>query len=208
MKAVVWHGKRDVRVDTVPDPTHRGTDRRDRPDHVDRPVRLRPAPVRGAGPVHDGGRHPRPRADGHRRGGRRRGARTSASGDRVVVPFNISCGHCWMCEQRAAVAVRDDPGPRARQGRRPVRLHQALRPGARRAGRVPAGPAGPVRADQGARGAARRPLRLPLRRAADGVAGGAVRRTCPTAARSSVLGPRPDRRHGLPDRARTSARRR
>ena len=19
-------------------------------------------------------------------------------GDRVVVPFNISCGHCWMCE--------------------------------------------------------------------------------------------------------------
>ena len=21
-------------------------------------------------------------------------------GDRVVVPFNISCGHCWMCDQR------------------------------------------------------------------------------------------------------------
>jgi threonine dehydrogenase-like Zn-dependent dehydrogenase len=22
-----------------------------------------------------------------------------AKGDRVVIPFNISCGHCWMCEQ-------------------------------------------------------------------------------------------------------------
>ena len=23
-------------------------------------------------------------------------------GDRVVVPFQICCGHCWMCEQRPA----------------------------------------------------------------------------------------------------------
>ena len=22
-----------------------------------------------------------------------------APGDRVVIPFNISCGHCWMCDQ-------------------------------------------------------------------------------------------------------------
>jgi threonine dehydrogenase-like Zn-dependent dehydrogenase len=21
-------------------------------------------------------------------------------GDRVVIPFNIACGHCWMCQQR------------------------------------------------------------------------------------------------------------
>src|SRR4051795_9043328 len=20
-------------------------------------------------------------------------------GDRVVIPFNVSCGHCWMCDQ-------------------------------------------------------------------------------------------------------------
>ena len=59
-------------------------------------------------------------------------------GDRVVIPFNISCGHCWMCEQRPALAVRDDAGPRARHGRGAVRLHEALRPGAGRAGRVPA----------------------------------------------------------------------
>jgi threonine dehydrogenase-like Zn-dependent dehydrogenase len=23
-----------------------------------------------------------------------------AKGDRVVIPFNISCGHCWMCDQK------------------------------------------------------------------------------------------------------------
>src|SRR3989440_12235830 len=22
-----------------------------------------------------------------------------APGDRVVIPFNVSCGHCWMCDQ-------------------------------------------------------------------------------------------------------------
>ena len=32
-------------------------------------------------------------------------------GDRVVVPFNISCGHCWMCERAAVRPVRDHPGP-------------------------------------------------------------------------------------------------
>ena len=37
-----------------------------------------------------------------------------AVGDRVVVPFNISCGHCFMCDAGPAVAVRDDAGPRRR----------------------------------------------------------------------------------------------
>ena len=27
-------------------------------------------------------------------------------GDRVVVPFTISCGHCFFCKQRALVALR------------------------------------------------------------------------------------------------------
>ncbi|WP_203784579.1 alcohol dehydrogenase catalytic domain-containing protein, partial [Asanoa ferruginea] len=36
-----------------------------------------------------------------------------APGDRVVVPFNISCGHCWMCErgyfaQCETTQVRDE----------------------------------------------------------------------------------------------------
>ena len=32
-------------------------------------------------------------------------------GDRVVIPFQISCGHCWMCDQTPLYPVRDDPGP-------------------------------------------------------------------------------------------------
>ena len=69
MRAAVWHGRRDVRVDTVPDPTiEEPTDAIVR-DHFERPVRLGSAPVRGDGAVHDRGRHPRPRTDGCRRGG-------------------------------------------------------------------------------------------------------------------------------------------
>ena len=43
-------------------------------------------------------------------------------GDRVVVPFQISCGHCWMCERSALHPMRDDSGTRRRQRRRAVRL--------------------------------------------------------------------------------------
>ena len=53
--------------------------------------------------------------------------RAVKAGDRVVVPFNISCGTCWMCSQGLQSPVRDHPGPRARHRRLAVRLHQALR---------------------------------------------------------------------------------
>ena len=80
MKAVTWHGKRDVRVDEVPDPTiEEPTDAIIRITST-RHLRLGPAPLRGARPVHERGRHPRPRADGHRRGGRRRGVEHIAAG--------------------------------------------------------------------------------------------------------------------------------
>ena len=99
MKAVTWHGKRDVRVDNVPDPTIE--------QPTDAIVRITTTGICGSdlhlyevlGAVHERGRHPRPRADGDRRGGRRRGHRASAVGDRVVMPFQISCGHCFMCDQ-------------------------------------------------------------------------------------------------------------
>ena len=77
MRAVVYHGKRDVRVDTVPDPTIE--------EPTDAIVRVTSTGICGSdlhlyevlGAVHRRGRHPRPRADGHRRGGRRGGRRTS-----------------------------------------------------------------------------------------------------------------------------------
>ena len=173
-------------------PGDRGADRRDHPRDDERHLRLGPAPLRGARPVHRQGRHPRPRADGDRRGGRRGG-----HGHRPGRPRRDPVQHLLRAllhvRQGAAVAVRDDPGPRAGHRRGAVRLHEALRPGARRPGRVPARAAGALRADQGARGAARRPLRLPLRRPADRLAGGRVRRR-PGRRDAARARPRPDRR--------------
>jgi hypothetical protein len=96
-----------VRIDTVPDPTIQGADRCHHPDHLHRAVRLRPAPLRVVRPVHRGGRHPRPRNHGHRRV-RRVGGAADQAGRPLVIPFNVSCGHCWTCSHDA-VPVRDDP---------------------------------------------------------------------------------------------------
>lgn len=99
MKAVTWHGKRDVRTETVPDP------RIQQP--TDAIVRItstnicgsdlhlyevlgafmEPGDILGHEPMGiveevgpDASKHIKP-------------------GDRVVIPFNISCGTCWMCER-------------------------------------------------------------------------------------------------------------
>ena len=66
MKAAVWHGRHDVRVDEVADPTIE--------EPTDAIVEITTTGLCGSdlhlyevlGPVHDGGRHPRPRTDGHR----------------------------------------------------------------------------------------------------------------------------------------------
>ncbi|HEX3735918.1 MAG TPA: zinc-dependent alcohol dehydrogenase [Solirubrobacterales bacterium] len=98
MKALTWHGKRDVRVDEVPDP------RIEQP--TDAIVRITSTAICGSdlhlyevlGPFLEEGD-----VLGHEPMGivEEVGAEVSqiAPGDRVVIPFNISCGHCWMCEQ-------------------------------------------------------------------------------------------------------------
>jgi threonine dehydrogenase-like Zn-dependent dehydrogenase len=96
MKAVTWHGKRDVRVDTVPDPTI---------EHpTDAIVRITSTGICGSdlhlyevlGPFMGEGD-----ILGHEPMGivEEVGAEVTnlAKGDRVVIPFNISCGHCFMC---------------------------------------------------------------------------------------------------------------
>ena len=135
MKALTWHGKRDVRVDTVPDPTDRAADRRDHPRDLDRPVRFGPAPLRGPRPVPRGRRRARPRADGHRRGGRLRGRqpRRRRSRRRAVQHLLRALLHV---RARATEPVRDDAEPRARAWAPPLRLHEALRRGAGRPGRA------------------------------------------------------------------------
>ena len=98
MKAVVWHGKRDVRVDTVPDPTIQ--------DPLDAIIRITTTAICGSdlhlyevmAPFMQEGD-----IIGHEPMGIVEevgsGITNLKQGDRVVVPFQIACGHCWMCER-------------------------------------------------------------------------------------------------------------
>ncbi|WP_326999829.1 glutathione-dependent formaldehyde dehydrogenase [Dactylosporangium sp. NBC_01737] len=98
MKAVVWHGKRDVRVDTVPDPVIQ--------EPNDIVIRVTSSGICGSdlhlyevlGPFMSEGD-----ILGHEPMGivEEVGADIAhlRRGDRVVIPFNISCGHCLMCAQ-------------------------------------------------------------------------------------------------------------
>src|SRR5947209_5751606 len=98
MKAVTFHGKRDVRVDNVPDPTIQ--------EATDAIIRITSTGLCGSdlhlyevmGAFMDEGD-----ILGHEPMGivEAVGAEVTniAPGDRVVIPFNISCGHCFMCDQ-------------------------------------------------------------------------------------------------------------
>src|ERR1700712_3942022 len=98
MRAVTWQGKRDVRVETVPDPVLKEAN--------DAIVRITSSglcgsdlhlyetlsPFMGEGDIL-----------GHEPMGIVEEVGTETGdlkvGDRVVLPFQICCGHCWMCEQ-------------------------------------------------------------------------------------------------------------
>jgi threonine dehydrogenase-like Zn-dependent dehydrogenase len=98
MKAVTWHGNHDVRVDNVPDPAIETP--------TDAIIRVTSSGICGSdlhlyevlGAYIDAGD-----ILGHEPMGivEEVGAdvRHIKAGDRVVIPFNISCGHCWMCDQ-------------------------------------------------------------------------------------------------------------
>ena len=98
MRALTWHGKRDVRITDVPEP------RIEEP--TDAIVRITSTAICGSdlhlyevmGPFIDEGS-----VLGHEPMGVVEevgpDVRELAVGDRVVVPFNISCGSCWMCGQ-------------------------------------------------------------------------------------------------------------
>lgn len=97
MKAVTWQGRRHVSVDTVPDPAIR--------ESTDAIVEVTTTNICGSdlhlyellGPFMNPGD-----ILGHeplgvvREVGREVG--DLSVGDRVVIPFQISCGHCFMCE--------------------------------------------------------------------------------------------------------------
>jgi threonine dehydrogenase-like Zn-dependent dehydrogenase len=98
MKALTWQGKRDVRVEEVPDP------RIEQP--TDAIVKITSSAICGSdlhlyevlGPYLTPGD-----VLGHEPMGVVEEVGPDVThvqpGDRVVVPFNISCGHCWMCSR-------------------------------------------------------------------------------------------------------------
>ncbi len=98
MRAVTWHGRADVRVDTVPDPVIK--------EPTDVIIEVTSSGVCGSdlhlievmAPFMTVGD-----VMGHEPMGivREVGSEVTEvkAGDRVVVPFNISCGTCWMCGQ-------------------------------------------------------------------------------------------------------------
>ncbi len=99
MKALAWHGNHDVRVDDVPDPAIE--------QPTDAIVRITSTAICGSdlhlyevlGPFIDEGD-----ILGHEPMGIVEEVGSSVEhikpGDRVVIPFNIVCGHCWMCDRQ------------------------------------------------------------------------------------------------------------
>jgi threonine dehydrogenase-like Zn-dependent dehydrogenase len=99
MRAVTWHGKRDVRVEAVPDPIIQ--------EPTDAIVRITSTGICGSdlhlyevlGMYLEEGD-----ILGHEPMGvvEEVGAEVTdiRPGDRVVVPFNIACGHCFMCQRQ------------------------------------------------------------------------------------------------------------
>jgi len=99
MRAVTWHGVRDVRVDTVPDPVIE--------EPTDAIVRITTTNICGSdlhlyetlGPFMRAGD-----IIGHEPMGIVEEVGSDVGdlkvGDRVVMPFQISCGHCFMCDQQ------------------------------------------------------------------------------------------------------------
>ncbi|MCP9487117.1 MAG: alcohol dehydrogenase catalytic domain-containing protein [Gaiellaceae bacterium MAG52_C11] len=97
MRAVVWHGTEDVRVDEVPDPTIQHP--------TDAVVRITSTAICGSD-LHLYKVLAMYTEEGDILGHEPMGiveevgseVKNIKAGDRVVLPFNISCGHCFMCE--------------------------------------------------------------------------------------------------------------
>lgn len=109
MKALVYHGPRDVRVDNVPDPKIE--------EPTDVLVKITTTNICGSDlHMYDGRTNMQPgRVLGHENLGRVVEVGNAVSeikvGDMVCMPFNISCGHCKNCERGlTAYCLKLNPG--------------------------------------------------------------------------------------------------
>jgi threonine dehydrogenase-like Zn-dependent dehydrogenase len=151
MKALTWHGTHDVRVDTVPDPTIE--------EPTDALIRITSSGICGSdlhlyevlGPFIDPGD-----ILGHEPMGIVEAVGSEvehiAVGDRVVVPFNISCGHCYMCDkglqsQCETTQVREYDTGAAFLGY--TKLYGQVPGGQAEFLRVPQGQYGPIKVPEG-----------------------------------------------------------
>ncbi len=99
MRAVCWHGKSDMRVDTVPDPTIE--------DPRDAIIKITTTCICGSDlHLYDGYMPTMEPGDiiGHEPMGVvveiGKEVKNLKKGDRVVVPFTLSCGECWFCQRK------------------------------------------------------------------------------------------------------------
>ena len=99
MRALCWHGKYDVRIDNVPDPTIK--------EPTDAIIKITSTAICGSDlHLYDG--YMMGMEDGDVLGHEPMGivietgsaVTNLKKGDRVVVPFNIACGHCFFCEKQ------------------------------------------------------------------------------------------------------------
>jgi threonine dehydrogenase-like Zn-dependent dehydrogenase len=151
VKALTFHGKRDVRVDTVPDPAIEGP--------TDAIIRVTSSGICGSdlhlyevmGPFIDEGD-----ILGHEPMGivEEVGSEVEhiAPGDRVVIPFNISCGNCFMCDQGLqsqceTTQVRDEGSGAALFGY--TKLYGQVPGGQAEFLRVPQAQYGPIKVPEG-----------------------------------------------------------
>ena len=151
MKALVWHGKRDVRVDSVPD--------REIEAATDAIVRITTTAICGSdlhlyevlSPFLDAGD-----ILGHEPMGIVEEVGSAVThirpGDRVVIPFNISCGHCLMCNdglysQCETTQVRDQGCGAALFGY--TKLYGQVPGGQAEYLRVPQAQFGPIKVPEG-----------------------------------------------------------
>lgn len=116
MRALCWHGTGDVRVDTVPDPKVA--------DPGDVIVRITSTAICGSDlHLYDGFMPTMQAGDviGHEPMGEvvevGRGVKKLKKGDRVVVPFTISCGACWFCRKQL-FSLCDNSNPNAEMARK------------------------------------------------------------------------------------------
>jgi threonine dehydrogenase-like Zn-dependent dehydrogenase len=151
MRAVTWHGRRDVRVDTVPDPAI---------EHpTDAIVRVTSTGICGSdlhlyevmGPFMSEGD-----VLGHEPMGIVEEVGSEVGqiepGDRVVIPFNISCGRCFMCDaglqsQCETTQVRDEGKGAALFGY--TKLYGQVPGGQAELLRVPQAQYGPIKVPEG-----------------------------------------------------------